>query len=110
MGDGARSWPALMEELKNSNDGLDGVEIPDWLSSAATARDKQRKYTQLSMQELRDLRMLIEFLYVTGRNKNALLTSGENIDEVAARMYQNYEEHIGEQDGGKEAHAYMVQL
>ena len=110
MGDGARSWPALMEELKNSNDGLDGVEIPDWLSSAATARDKQRKYTQLSMQELRDLRMLIEFLYVTGRNKNTLLTSGENIDEVAARMYQNYEEHIGEQDGGKEAHAYMVQL
>ena len=110
MGDGARSWPALMEELKTSNDGLDGVEIPDWLSSAATARDKQRKYTQLSMQELRDLRMLIEFLYVTGRNKNTLLTSGENIDEVAARMYQNYEEHIGEQDGGKEAHAYMVQL
>ena len=110
MGDGARSWPGLMEELKNSNDGLDGVEIPDWLSSAATARDKQRKYTQLSMQELRDLRMLIEFLYVTGRNKNTLLTSGENIDEVAARMYQNYEEHIGEQDGGKEAHAYMVQL
>jgi hypothetical protein len=110
MGDGARSWPALMEELKSSNDGLDGVEIPDWLSSAATARDKQRKYTQLSMQELRDLRMLIEFLYVTGRNKNMLLTSGENIDEVAARMYQNYEEHIGEQDGGKEAHAYMVQL
>ena len=110
MGDGARSWPALMEELKNSNDGLDGVDIPDWLSSAATARDKQRKYTQLSMQELRDLRMLIEFLYVTGRNKNTLLTSGENIDEVAARMYQNYEEHIGEQDGGKEAHAYMVQL
>ena len=110
MGDGARSWTALMEELKNSNDGLDGVDIPDWLSSAATARDKQRKYTQLSMQELRDLRMLIEFLYVTGRNKNTLLTSGENIDEVAARMYQNYEEHIGEQDGGKEAHAYMVQL
>ena len=110
MGDGARSWPALMEELKNSNDGLDGVDIPYWLSSAATARDKQRKYTQLSMQELRDLRMLIEFLYVTGRNKNTLLTSGENIDEVAARMYQNYEEHIGEQDGGKEAHAYMVQL
>ena len=110
MGDGARSWPALMEELKNSNDGLDGVEIPDWLSSAATARDKQRKYTQLSMQELRDLRMLIEFLYVTGRNKNTLLTSGENVDDVAARMYQNYEEHIGEQDGGKEAHAYMVQL
>ena len=110
MGDGARSWPALMEELKNSNDDLDGVEIPDWLSSAATARDKQRKYTQLSMQELRDLRMLIEFLYVTGRNKNTLLTSGENVDEVAARMYQNYEEHIGEQDGGKEAHAYMVQL
>ncbi|AOH47499.1 hypothetical protein BCS37_03130 [Selenomonas sp. oral taxon 920] len=110
MGDGVRSWPALMEELKNSNDGLDGVEIPDWLSSAATARDKQRKYTQLSMQELRDLRMLIEFLYVTGRNKNTLLISGENIDEVAARMYQNYEEHIGEQDGGKEAHAYMVQL
>lgn len=110
MGDGARSWPALMEELKNSNDGLDGVDIPDWLSSAATARDKQRKYTQLSMQELRDLRMLIEFLYVTGRNKNTLLTSGENIDEVAARMYQNYEEHIGERDGGKEAHAYMVQL
>lgn len=110
MGDGARSWPALMEELKNSNDGLDGVEIPDWLSSAATARDKQRKYTQLSMQELRDLRMLVEFLYVTGRNKNTLLTSGENIDEVAARMYQNYEEHIGEQDSGKEAHAYMVQL
>lgn len=109
-GDGARSWPALMEELKNSNDGLDGVDIPDWLSSAATARDKQRKYTQLSMQELRDLRMLIEFLYVTGRNKNTLLTSGENVDEVAARMYQNYEEHIGEQDGGKEAHAYMVQL
>lgn len=110
MGDGARSWTALMEELKNSNDGLDGVDIPDWLSSAATARDKQRKYTQLSMQELRDLRMLIEFLYVTGRNKNTLLTSGENIDEVAARMYQNYEKHIGEQDGGKEAHAYMVQL
>jgi|GEM_PF-2078138 len=110
MGDGARSWPALMEELKNSNDGLDGVEIPDWLSSAATARDKQRKYTQLSMQELRDLRMLIEFLYVTGRNKNTLLTSGENIDEVAARMYENYEKHIGLQDGGKEAHAYMVQL
>ena len=110
MGDGARSWPALMEELKNSNDGLDGVDIPEWLSSAATARDKQRKYTQLSMQELRDLRMLIEFLYVTGRNKNTLLTSGENIDEVAARMYQNYEEHVGEQDGGKEAHAYMVQL
>ena len=110
MGDGARSWTALMEELKNSNDGLDGVEIPDWLSSAATARDKQRKYTQLSMQELRDLRMFIEFLYVTGRNKNTLLTSGENVDEVAARMYQNYEEHIGEQDGGKEAHAYMVQL
>lgn len=109
-GDGARSWPALMEELKNSNDGLDGVDIPEWLSSAATARDKQRKYTQLSMQELRDLRMLVEYLYVTGRNKNTLLTSGENIDEVAARMYQNYEEHIGEQDGGKEAHAYMVQL
>ena len=109
-GDGARSWPALMEELKNSNDGLDGVDIPEWLSSAATARDKQRKYTQLSMQELRDLRMLIEFLYVTGRNKNTLLTSGENIDEAAARMYQNYEEHVGEQDGGKEAHAYMVQL
>ena len=110
MGDGARSWTALMEELKNSNDGLDGVDIPDWLSSAATARDKQRKYTQLSMQELRDLRMLIEFLYVTGRNKNTLLTSGENIDEVAARMYENYEEHIGIQEGGKEAHAYMVQL
>ena len=110
MGDGARSWPALMEELKNSNDGLDGVDIPDWLSSAATARDKQRKYTKLSMQELRDLRMLIEFLYVTGRNKNTLLTSGENIDEVAARMYENYEEHIGIQEGGKEAHAYMVQL
>ena len=110
MGDGARSWPALMEELKTSNDGLDGVEIPDWLSSAATARDKQRKYTQLSMQELRDLRMLIEFLYVTGRNKNTLLTSGENIDEVAARMYENYEAHIGIQEGGKEAHAYMVQL
>ena len=110
MGDGARSWSALMEELKNSNDGLDGVEIPDGLSSAATARDKQRKYTRLSMQELRDLRMLIEFLYVTGRNKNTLLTSGENVDEVAARMYENYEEHIGAQDGGKEAHAYMVQL
>lgn len=110
MGDGARSWPALMEELKNSNDGLAGVEIPDWLSSAATARDKQRKYTQLSMQELRDLRMLIEFLYVTGRNKNTLLTSGENIDEVAARMYENYEEHIGIQEGGKEAHTYMVEL
>ena len=110
MGDGARSWPALMEELKTSNDGLDGVEIPDWLSSAATARDKQRKYTQLSMQELRDLRMLIEFLYVTGRNKNTLLTSGENIDEVAARMYENYEGHIGIQEGGKEAHTYMVQL
>jgi hypothetical protein len=110
MGDGARSWSALMEELKTSNDGLDGVEIPDWLSSAATARDKQRKYTQLSMQELRDLRMLIEFLYVTGRNKNTLLTSGENIDEVAARMYENYEEHIGIQEGGKEAHTYMVQL
>ena len=108
MGDGARSWSALMEELKTSNDGLDGVEIPDWLSSAATARDKQRKYTQLSMQELRDLRMLIEFLYVTGRNKNMLLTSGENIDEVAARMYQNYEEHIGEQDGGKGVSEYMV--
>lgn len=110
MGDGARSWSALMEELKNSNDGLDGVEIPDWLSSAATARDKQRKYTQLSMQELRDLRMLIEFLYVTGRNKNTLLTSGENIDEVAARMYENYEEHIGIQEGGKEVHTYMVEL
>ena len=110
MGDGARSWTALMKELKNSNDGLDGVDIPDWLSSAATARDKQRKYTKLSMQELRDLRMLIEFLYVTGRNKNTLLTSGENIDEVAARMYENYEEHIGIQEGGKEAHAYMVQL
>ena len=110
MGDGAHSWSALMEELKNSNDGLDGVEIPDWLSSAATARDKQRKYTQLSMQELRDLRMLIEFLYVTGRNKNTLLTSSENIDEVAARMYENYEEHIGIQEGGKEAHTYMVEL
>ena len=108
MGDGARSWSALMEELKNSNDGLDGVEIPDWLSSAATARDKQRKYTQLSMQELRDLRMLIEFLYVTGRNKNTLLTSGENVDDVAARMYENYEEHIGIQEGGKEVHTYMV--
>ena len=108
MGDGARSWPALMEELKNSNDGLDGVEIPDWLSSAATARDKQRKYTQLSMQELRDLRMLIEFLYVTGRNKNTLLTSGENVDEVAARMYENYEEHIGIQEGGKGVSEYMV--
>ena len=110
VGDGARSWSALMEELKNSNDGLDGVDIPDWLSSAATARDKQRKYTQLSMQELRDLRMLIEFLYVTGRNKNTLLTSGENVDEVAARMYENYEEHIGIQEGGKEAHTYMVEL
>lgn len=108
MGDGARSWPALMEELKTSNDGLDGVEIPDWLSSAATARDKQRKYTQLSMQELRDLRMFIEFLYVTGRNKNTLLTSGENVDDVAARMYQNYEEHIGIQEGGKGVSEYMV--
>ena len=108
MGDGARSWPALMEELKTSNDGLDGVEIPDWLSSAATARDKQRKYTQLSMQELRDFRMLIEFLYVTGRNKNTLLTSGENVDEVAARMYENYEEHIGIQEGGKGVSEYMV--
>lgn len=110
MGEGARSWSELMQEIKDSNDGFDGVDIPEWLTSAATSRDKQRKYTQLSMQELRDLRMLIEFLYVTGRNKNTLLTSGENIDEVAARMYQNYEEHIGEQDGGKEAHTYMVQL
>ena len=108
MGDGAHSWSALMEELKNSNDGLDGVEIPDWLSSAATARDKQRKYTQLSMQELRDLRILIEFLYVTGRNKNTLLTSGENVDDVAARMYENYEKHIGIQDGGKEVSEYIV--
>lgn len=110
MGEGARSWSELMQEIKDSNDGFDGVDIPEWLTSAATSRDTQRKYTELSMQELRDLRMLVEYLYVTGRNKNTLLTSGENIDEVAARMYQNYEEHIGEQDGGKEAHAYMVQL
>nr|DAM43610.1 MAG TPA: crystallin beta/gamma motif-containing protein [Caudoviricetes sp.] len=110
MGEGARSWSELMQEIKDSNDGFDGVDIPEWLTSAATSRDTQRKYTELSMQELRDLRMLVEYLYVTGRNKNTLLTSGENIDEVAARMYQNYEEHIGEQDGGKEAHTYMVQL
>lgn len=110
MGEGARSWSELMQEIKDSNDGFDGVDIPEWLTSAATSRDTQRKYTELSMQELRDLRMLVEYLYVTGRNKNTLLTSGENIDEVSARMYQNYEEHIGEQDGGKEAHAYMVQL
>ena len=110
MGEGARSWSELMQEIKDSNDGFDDVDIPEWLTSAATSRDTQRKYTELSMQELRDLRMLVEYLYVTGRNKNTLLTSGENIDEVAARMYQNYEEHIGEQDGGKEAHAYMVQL
>jgi hypothetical protein len=110
MGEGARSWSELMQEIKDSNDGFDGVDIPEWLASAATSRDTQRKYTELSMQELRDLRMLVEYLYVTGRDKNTLLTSGENIDEVAARMYQNYEEHIGEQDGGKEAHTYMVQL
>ena len=110
MGEGARSWSELMQEIKDSNDGFDGVDIPEWLTSAATSRDTQRKYTELSMQELRDLRMLVEYLYVTGRNKKTLLTSGENIDEVAARMYQNYEEHIGEQDGGKEAHTYMVQL
>ena len=109
-GEGARSWSQLIEELKSDKSDLDGVDIPEWLSSAATSRDPQRKYTQLSMQELRDLRMLIEFLYVTGRNKNTLLTSGEDVDEVAARIYQNYEEHLGAQDGGKEARAYMVQL
>jgi hypothetical protein len=109
-GEGARSWSQLIEELKSDKSDLDGVDIPEWLSSAATSRDPQRKYTQLSMQELRDLRTLVEFLYVTGRNKNTLLTSGEDVDEVAARIYQNYEEHLGAQDGGKEARAYMVQL
>lgn len=81
----------FMKILQANLDDPDGEYVPpDWLMSAVIGDKQVKKYTDISIDELRDLNAFINFLYTTGKHSKKLMTTGEEIAEVVKYLSSDW--------------------
>lgn len=81
----------FMKILQANLDDPDGEYVPpDWLMSAVIGDKQVKKYTDISIDELRDLNAFINFLYTTGKHSKKLMTTGEEIAEVVKYLASDW--------------------
>lgn len=62
------------------------------------------------MEQLRDLRTFIDFLYTTGKNKNRLISMDIDIDDAVAELAKTYGSRVLPTKPGQGINEYMAQI
>jgi hypothetical protein len=122
-GENAMTFTAMMAELRDvynesnkvedqgsGNIGEADMDVPEWLMAAALSKDPIKNYKHLTMDELRDLKTMVDFLYTTGRNKNRMVTLDMDIDDVVKELAENYGSRIAPPKQGQGIGKYMSEL
>ena len=118
-GTNAKTFNALMAELrdlqdpKNEGGGNIGdfdMEIPEWLHAAVLATNPVKDYKHLTIEQLRDLRTFIDFLYTTGKNKNRLISMDMDVDDAVAELAKTYGSRVLPTKPGQGINKYMTEL
>ena len=118
-GTNAKTFNALMAELrdlqdpKNEGGGNIGdfdMEIPEWIHAAVLATNPVKDYKHLTIEQLRDLRTFIDFLYTTGKNKNRLISMDMNVDDAVAELAKTYGSRVLPTKPGQGINKYMTEL
>ena len=122
-GENAMTFAAMMAELRDvynesnkvedqgsGNIGEADMDVPEWLMAAALSKDPIKNYKHLTMDELRDLKTMVDFLYTTGRNKNRMVTLDMDIDDVVKELAENYGSRIAPPKQGQGIGKYMSEL
>ena len=118
-GTNAKTFNALMAELrdlqdpKNEGGGNIGdfdMEIPEWLHAAVLATNPVKDYKHLTIEQLRDLRTFIDFLYTTGKNKNRLISMDMDVDDAVAELAKAYGSRVLPTKPGQGINKYMTEL
>ena len=118
-GTNAKTFNALMAELRdlqdpknegNGNIGDFDMEIPEWIHAAVLATNPVKDYKHLTIEQLRDLRTFIDFLYTTGKNKNRLISMDMDVDDAVAELAKTYGSRVLPTKPGQGINKYMTEL
>jgi hypothetical protein len=119
------SFAALFNSMKNIYDDKTGatenigdidsdIEIPQWLMELAISQKRvPTKYADYTIEELQDMRKVVDMLYKTSRNKNALLSEnfeGKQVGEVENELREDFQKTVTVEAGDEGISEFFAEL
>ena len=90
------------------------VDVPQWLLELAISQKRMpTKYTDYTIEELQDMRKVVDMLYKTGQNKNALLSEnfdGKDVGEVTEELRDDFTKTVTVESGDEGISEFFAKM